>query len=48
MVLLDSRVRAVTLVWSAVVLASYYAANADYYVAKVGSFLAFLKPMLGG
>ncbi len=43
-----SKFLVLALVWSAVVLASYYAANADYYVAKVGSFLAFLKPMLGG
>lgn len=34
--------------WSALVLVSYYVNNADYYVAKVSAFLAFLKPVLGG
>jgi hypothetical protein len=43
-----NRFLTIAFVWSAVVLASYYAANADYYVAKVSTFLAFLKPVLGG
>jgi hypothetical protein len=44
----QSKLLLICFAWSAVVLASYCAANADYYVAKVSSFLTFLKPVLGG
>ena len=43
-----NKLLAIAFVWAAVVLASYYTANTDYYVAKVASFLTFLKPVLGG